>query len=130
LLAHTVDLGFVTASGALPLIKAGALRALAVTSPRRSPLLPDVPTVAEQGLPGYELDQWHGILAPAGTPPAVIERLNSAIAAIMNTPQLAADLRALGYDTTTSTAQEFQSLIQRDMTKFGRLTMKMGLEVD
>jgi tripartite-type tricarboxylate transporter receptor subunit TctC len=130
LLAHTVDLGFVTASGALPLIKAGALRALAVTSPRRSPLLPDVPTVAEQGLPDYELDQWHGILAPAGTPATVIERLNSAIAAIMNKPQLVADLRALGYDTTTSTAQEFQSLIQRDMARFGRLTMKMGLEVD
>ena len=130
LLAHTVDVGFVTASGALPLIQAGALRALAVTSPRRSPLLPDVPTVAEQGLPGYELDQWHGILAPADTPPAVIERLNSAIAVIMGKPQLVADLRALGYDTTASTSQEFQSLIQRDIAKFGRLTMKMGLEVN
>ncbi|HWK70239.1 MAG TPA: tripartite tricarboxylate transporter substrate binding protein [Burkholderiaceae bacterium] len=130
LLAHTVDVGFVTASGALPLIHAGALRALAVTSPRRSPLLPDVPTVAEQGLPGYELDQWHGILAPAGTPEAVIERLNSAIAAIMGKPELIADLQALGYATTASTAQEFQSLIQRDIARFGRLTMKIGLEVN
>src|SRR3546814_3938620 len=91
-LAQTVDVGFVTASGALPSIKAGSLRALAVTSPQRSVLLPEVPTVAELGLPGYELDQWHGILAPAGTPQAIIERLNSAIAAVMHKPQMVADL--------------------------------------
>src|SRR3546814_3962339 len=107
-LAQTVDVGVVTASGALPAIKAGSLRALAVTSPQRSVLLPEVPTVAELGLPGYELDQWHGILAPAGTPQAIIERLNSAIAAVMHKPQMVADLQALGYATTASTAQQFQ----------------------
>ncbi|MEM5776458.1 MAG: tripartite tricarboxylate transporter substrate-binding protein, partial [Anaerolineaceae bacterium] len=69
-------MGIVTASSAAPLIAAGRLRALAVTSPQRSPLLPEVPTVAEQGVAGYALDQWHGLLAPAATPPAVVAKLN------------------------------------------------------
>lgn len=129
-LARNVDVGFVTASSALPFLRAGSLRALAVTSPQRSPLLPNVPTVAEQGLPGYELNQWHGVLAPAGTPPAVIERLNSAIAAVMRQPDMARDLRALGYDTTASTSREFQSMIDGDIAKFGALTRQMGLKVD
>lgn len=129
-LAGNVGLGFVTASSALPFLQGGTLRALAVTSPQRSALLPDVPTVAEQGLPEYELNQWHGLLAPAGTPPAIVERLNAAIAAIMRRPDMARDLRALGYDVTVSSAQAFQAMIQRDIAKFGTLTREMGLRVD
>ena len=75
-----MPLGIVTASSAAPLIAAGKLRALAVTSPKRSPLLPQVATVAEQGVKDYALDQWHGLLAPAATPPAVIDRINVAVA--------------------------------------------------
>ncbi len=129
-LAGNVGLGFVTASSALPFLQAGTLRALAVTSPQRSALLPDVPTVAEQGLAGYELNQWHGLLAPAGTPPAIVERLNAAIASIMRRPGMARDLRALGYDVTVSSAQAFQAMIQRDIVTFGELTREMGLRVD
>ena len=120
-LAGNVPLGIVTASSALPFIQAGTLRALAVTSPQRSPLLPGVPTVAEQGLPGYALNQWHGVLAPAATPPAIVRRLNSAIAAVMRRPEMAAELLALGYDVTTSTPQEFQAVIERDIARFGEL---------
>lgn len=129
-LGGDVALGMVTASSALPLLQAGTLRALAVTSPQRSPLLPGVPTVAEQGLAGYELDQWHGLLAPAGTPPAIIERLKGAVAAIMRRPEMARDLRAMGYDTAASTAPAFQAMIARDMARFGRLTREMGLRAD
>ena len=125
-----VGLGFVTASSALPFLKAGTLRALAVTSPQRSPLLPHVPTVAEQGLAGYALDQWHGVLAPAGTPTAIIERLNSAIASIVQRPDMAKGLHALGYDTTVSSPQDFQAMILQDMERFARLTERMGLRVD
>ena len=82
-MAGQVPLGIVTASSAAPLIAAGKLRALAVTSPKRSPLLPQVATVAEQGVKDYALDQWHGLLAPAATPPAVIDRINVAVARIM-----------------------------------------------
>jgi tripartite-type tricarboxylate transporter receptor subunit TctC len=129
-LAGNVGAGFVTASSALPFLKAGTLRALGVTSKERSPLLPDVPTIAEQGLAGYELDQWHGLLAPTGTPPVIIERLNAAIAAIMQSPDMVRDLHALGYDTTASTAQEFQDLVQQDIRRFSQLTRKMGLRAD
>ncbi|WP_084545576.1 tripartite tricarboxylate transporter substrate binding protein [Cupriavidus malaysiensis] len=129
-LAGNVPLGIVTASSALPFIQAGTLRALAVTSPQRSPLLPGVPTVAEQGLPGYALNQWHGVLAPAATPPAIVRRLNSAIAAVMRRPEMAAELQALGYDVTTSTPQEFQAVIERDIARFGELARQMDLHVD
>ena len=129
-LAREVDFGFVTASSALPLVQAGKLRALAVTSPQRSPLLPDVATVAEQGWAGYQLDQWHGLLAPTGTPVEVIERLNSAVAAIVRTPDMAHDLRAMGFNATASTAAGFQEIIQRDIVRFGALTRQMGLRVD
>jgi len=129
-LGGNVALGVVTASSALPFIQAGTLRALAVTSPQRTPLLPGVPTVAEQGVPGYALNQWHGVLAPAATPPAVIRKLNAAIAAIVRRPDMTAELRALGYDTTTSTPQEFQSMIDRDIVRFGELARQMRLSVD
>jgi len=129
-LAGNVGLGIVTASSALPHLQAGALRALAVTSPQRSSLLPDVPTVAEQGLAGYELDQWHGLLAPAGTPKDIVERINSAVASIMQSPDMKLGLQALGYDTTASTAAEFQDMIDEDIARFGKLTREMGLKVD
>ncbi|NYT63672.1 tripartite tricarboxylate transporter substrate binding protein [Alcaligenaceae bacterium] len=129
-LAGNVELGLVTASSALPFLQAGTLRALAVTSPQRSPLLPDVASVAEQGWPGYELDQWHGLLAPAGTAPAIIERLNSAIARVMRRTDVEQGLQALGYDTTISSALEFQTMIQQDIARFAELTQEMGLRVD
>ncbi|PLC54446.1 ABC transporter substrate-binding protein [Pollutimonas nitritireducens] len=129
-LGGNVGLGFVTASSALPFLKGGTLRALAVTSPQRSPLLPHVPTVAEQGLAGYALDQWHGILAPAGTSSAIIERLNGAIVSIVQRPDMARDLHALGYDTTVGSPQDFQAVIRQDIARFTQLTEQMGLRVD
>lgn len=129
-LSGQVPLGIVTASTAAPYIRAGTLRALAVTSPRRSPLLPQVPTVAEQGMPGYELDQWHGLLAPAGTPPAVVQRLNAAVAGIVAQPQLRQDLLQLGYTPAASTPAEFQALVRGDIARFGELTARMGLHAD
>jgi len=127
--AH-VPLGIVTASSAAPFVKAGTLRALAVTSPGRSPLLPQVPSVAEQGVPGYQLDQWHGLLAPAGTPPEVVQRLNAAVAGIVAQPQMREELLQLGYTPAASTPAEFQTLVQDDIARFGKLTAGMGLHAD
>jgi tripartite-type tricarboxylate transporter receptor subunit TctC len=126
-LAGNVALGMVTASSAMSHIQAGTLRALAVTSPQRSPLLPDVPTVAEQGFPGYQLDQWHGLLAPAGTPGAVIKRLNDVVTSIVQRPQVEQDLQALGYRTAADSSDAFQTMVQQDMARFGQLTSDMGL---
>jgi tripartite-type tricarboxylate transporter receptor subunit TctC len=92
--------------------------------------MPEVPTVAELGLPGFELDQWHGLLAPAATPPAVVARLNAAVAAIMARPAMRADLLSLGYSPVASTPDAFQKLVLRDITRFGTLSRQIGLRVD
>lgn len=128
--AGTVDMAIVTASAATPMIAAGALRALAVTSPQRSSLMPDVPAVAELGLAGYELDQWHGLLAPARTPESIVAHINAAVTAIMQEPDTQRDLKALGYETTSSTPEAFQAIIEHDIARFGALTTKIGLKAD
>ena len=125
-----VGMGVVTASSAAPLIAAGRLRALAVTSPQRSPLLPAVPTVAEQGISGYALDQWHGLLAPAATPPAVVARLNATLARIMLRPDVQAALRAQGFTPTTSSPAAFQDMINADIDRYTALTAAIGLHAD
>ena len=128
--AGQVAMGVVTASSAAPLIAAGKLRALAVTSPKRSPLMPSVPTVAEQGVAGYALDQWHGLLAPAATPRAVIEKLNAAVAKIVSQPDTQAALRGQGFTPASSTPREFQSMIHADIDRYTALTASIGLRAD
>lgn len=125
-----VGMGVVTASSATPLIAAGRLRALAVTSPQRSPLLPAVPTVAEQGISGYALDQWHGLLAPAATPPAVVAKLNATLARIMLRPAVQAALREQGFTPTTSSPSAFQDMINADIDRYTALTGAIGLHAD
>ncbi|WP_415819287.1 tripartite tricarboxylate transporter substrate binding protein [Bordetella tumbae] len=129
-LTGQVPLGIVTASSASPFLQAGKLRALAVTSPQRSTLMADVPTVAEQGMPGYELDQWHGLLAPAQTPKDIVAKLNRTVAQIMKQPDVRRDLLQLGFNPTTSTSAEFQSLIGQDIDRFASLTQRIGLRAD
>lgn len=128
--AGQVAMGVVTASSAAPLIAAGKLRALAVTSPKRSRLMPTVPTVAEQGVAGYALDQWHGLLAPAATPRAVIEKLNAAVAKIVSQPDTQASLREQGFTPASSTSREFQSMIHADIDRYTALTASIGLRAD
>lgn len=130
ILAGQVGLGIVTASSAAPLIAAGKLRALAVTSSKRYVFMPHVPTVAELGWPDYELDQWHGLLAPAATPPAVVTKLNAAVAAIMAQKEVRDGLREQGFTPAISTPQEFQTMINADIKRFTALTEKIGLKTD
>lgn len=129
-MAGQVGVGIVTASSAAPLIAAGKLRALAVTSPQRSPLLPEVPTVAEQGVPDYALDQWHGLLAPAATPPAVVAKLNAAVARILQRPDVQASLREQGFTPTISSPRAFQDMINADIDRYTALTEAIGLRAD
>ncbi|WP_144640597.1 tripartite tricarboxylate transporter substrate binding protein [Bordetella genomosp. 13] len=130
LLSGQVPLGIVTASSATPYLRAGTLRALAVTSARRSPLLPDVPTVAQQGAPGYELDQWHGLLAPAGTPQDAVLRLNGVVADLLAQPAMRQELLQLGYTPASDTPEAFQALVHADIDRFGRLGQRIGLRMD
>ena len=129
-LGQQVPAAIVTASSAMPYIKAGKLRALAVTSKNRSPFLPDVPTVAETGLPGYELDQWHGLLAPAKTPQVVIDKINADVAAIIRRPDINEKLLQLVYAPNFSTPAEFSAVVHNDIDRFGKLTQQIGLKVD
>jgi len=128
--AGQVGAAIVTTSSASPFIKSGKLRALAVTSRARSGLMPDVPTVAEQGMPGYELDQWHGLLAPARTPSAAIDALNAQLAAIVRDDAMRRELVELGFSPTVSTPAEFRKLIDGDIDRFQELTARIGLRVD
>lgn len=129
-LSGQVPVGIVTASSAVPFINSGKLRALAVTSPERSLLLPRVPTVAESGMPGYQLDQWHGLLAPAGTPAAVVDKINAAVARIVAEPVMRNALLDLGFAPTASSAAEFDRLVHADIARFAELTRKLGLHAD
>jgi len=104
-----------------PHIKAGRLRALAVTGRRRSPLMPAVPTLAESGLPGYEAGSWYGMLAPAGTPPPIIARLHDAIVRALAQPEVRERLAAEGAEVIGGTPEEFAATIEAELARMGKL---------
>lgn len=128
--AGTVQAGIVTVSSAMPFVQSGRLRALAVTAAQRSVLMADVPTVADHGLEGYELDQWHGLLAPAGVPEEVLDRLEKTLNDIVQTDELRDVLYQAGYAPAQQTRHEFAALVAEDIARFGALTARMGLQVD
>jgi tripartite-type tricarboxylate transporter receptor subunit TctC len=128
LLAGRIDLMFYSLAIANPQIKAGKLRAIAVTGRKRDPLQPGVPTVDESGLKGYEITGWHGFLAPAGTPPDVIDRLNAAIAKILGTPEIRELWTSQGMEVVTNTPAEFAQRIRADFEKYGRIVKTVGIK--
>ena len=116
-----IDVAFATALTAKPLIDAGRLRALAVSGPRRSDALPNVPPVAEAGVPGYEAMQWYGLLAPAGTPTAVVERVHAQAIVALRSPEMKARLAADGAEPLGTTPAEFGAYIKRELDKWARV---------
>ena len=113
---------------AMPHINAGKLRALAVTSPRRAEILPEVPTIAESGYPTYVLDTWAGFFAPAGTPAEVVNKLNREIAAALTTPAMRTQLSETGAEATVTTPAEFAALLQKEWEAYGMLVRKLHLK--
>jgi tripartite-type tricarboxylate transporter receptor subunit TctC len=99
-------------------VKAGKLKAIAVTSVKRSVTAPDVPTIAESGIPDYVVDSWYGALAPAKTPPAVVARLNAAFARVLENPQVKERLLAQGAEAAPSTQAEFDRVIKDELRKW------------
>ena len=114
----------------LPLAKGGKLRALAVTTAARVPAAPEIPTVAESGLPGFEVSAWDGVLAPAGTPTAVIDRLNAAIRAALADPEVRAALVARGAQPVPGTPEAFARHIAAESEKWAQVVKKAGAKVD
>lgn len=127
LLGGNIDLIFATAASAIGHIKAGKIRALAVSTAKRSGLVPDLPTVAEAGLKGFEANNWYGLLAPAKTPRNIIDRLNRETVAAMNMPDVKELLFKQGLDVSPSTPEAFGAYIKSETVKWEKVTKAAGL---
>ena len=125
-----VAMTFDNITTAWPLAKAGKLRALAVTTSKRSSIAPEIPTLSESGLAGYEVGSWQGVFAPAGTPPAIVSRLNREIVKIINMPDVKEKLTALGAEPVGNTPEEFGAIVRTEVAKWGEVVKKSGAKVD
>lgn len=125
-----VQLMFDSLSSSLAQIRAGKLRPLAVASRARSPALPDVPTIQESGLPGFVVEAWYGILAPAGTPKALVERLSRDINEAMAHPETRERIVSLGYDVLGSTPEQFDAHIRSEVARWGKVVRDSGARID
>ncbi len=130
LLGGTLPLAFDNVASAIPHVKAGKLRALAVTTASRSSVAPEVPTLAESGLAGYELSSWQAVFAPAGTPPAIVERLYTEIARILKLPDVAKRLGELGLDLSGMPPAELAALIKADVPRLGKVVRDSGAQAN
>lgn len=126
LIGGQIDFMFTTIPGVLPHVKAGSLRALAVTSPERSSAMPDVPTMAESGLPGFQAVSWHGIVAPAGTPDVVVARLNQALTSALAAPEVKQRLLEEGARASGVNTAEFGKFIQTEMAAWAKAVKDSG----
>nr|WP_256330631.1 tripartite tricarboxylate transporter substrate binding protein [Variovorax sp. YR216] len=130
MLGGQVDLMFDSITSARPHIQSGKLRALGVTSARRSSALPDVPTIAEAGVPGYEVSPWFGVFAPAGTPADVVAKLNRALIAAMRQPEILRKLEGVGAEPIGSTPQALAEHLNKELARWGSLIKERDIRLD
>ncbi len=130
LIGGQVQVMFGTAAITLAQVRAGRLKALGVSTLKRSPLLPDVPTIAESGAPGYEINTWWGVLAPAGAPPALVAKLGTEIAAILNQPESAQRLAAEGAVPSPMAGSGFERLLAAEIQKWRRLARETNIKAE
>ncbi len=128
LVGGQVNLMFNPMPPLMPHVKSGRLKALGVGSTQRSPALPDVPTIAEAGVPGYEYVTWYSIVAPAKTPRAIIDKINSRLAAVLAIPEIALRLSSQGAEPRSSTPEELTRLIQEDYKRLGAVIRSAGIK--
>ncbi|WP_333841503.1 Bug family tripartite tricarboxylate transporter substrate binding protein [Limnohabitans sp.] len=132
-IAGQIQMVFTGAPALVPMVKAGKLRAIAVSSPKRLDLLPDVPTLAEsgvKGLEGFEADQWYGLVAPAGTPAAVVQKLNQVVNANLTAPEMVARLKTEGATATPASPEAFGQLIQREIKRWRPVVLNAKISAD
>jgi tripartite-type tricarboxylate transporter receptor subunit TctC len=130
LIAGTVPIMFSSVVAILPHVKDGSLVALGVTSDKRMPLLPNVPTIAESGVPGYETSSWYGILAPAHTPPEIVQKLNVALNKALADPDIQKSLSLDGAQPVGGTPEEFGAYIKREKERLGEVIIKAGITAE
>ena len=130
LLAGHVPVFFSVISTGVPHVQSGKARGIAVTGVKRADAIPDIPTVAEAGVPGYAATNWYGLLAAAKTPSAIIDRLNREMVAALKTPEVAEGLKSRGIDAAPSSPAEFSAFIRDENAKWGPLIRHSGIKAD
>lgn len=130
LISGQIQIMFNATATALAHMQAGRVRGLAISTAARSPLAPGLPTVAESGLPGFEASIWQGLLAPAGTPPAIVSRLHAEVAGVLGRSETKDQLTAQGVDAMPATPAEFAAYIRAEMAKWGRVVKASGARVE
>jgi len=130
LLAGDTQLMFDNLANAMAQVKAGKLRALAVTTAERSKLAPELPTMAEAGLPGFDISTWYGLFAPAGTPPDIVTKWNADVTAMLRTPDMRERLLAQGAEPAPDTPDEFARFVATEAAKYARIVKASGAKVD
>jgi len=129
-LAGETGLAFYSASATMAHVKAGRLRALATTGAKRSPSLPDLPTVVEAGVPGFETGSWAGVLAPIGTPKAIIAKLHGELTRILQLPEAKERLAAIDFEPVGNTPEEFGALIRKEVARWAKVVKESGAKLD
>ena len=130
LIGGQVDYMFDSVTSAMPHIQSGKLRAIAVTTAKRSAVLPAVPTIAESGLPGYELSPWFAVYMPAGTPPAIVAKMNSALLDAMATPEAKTRFASIGAEPIGSTPTQLAAHLDAEMAKWGQIIRTRGIRAE
>jgi tripartite-type tricarboxylate transporter receptor subunit TctC len=130
LIAGQESLSFPTGPSAMPHVHTKRLRALGVTSAKRATGLPDIPTIAEGGLPGYDASAWYGVLAPAGTPSPIVAKLQSEIHVAMRAPDIVDKLSAQGLEPAPNNADEFARFIAAELAKWSKIIGAAGIKVE
>jgi tripartite-type tricarboxylate transporter receptor subunit TctC len=130
LMGGSVALMFDTIPSAVSHVKSGKLRALGVTGAKRSPVMPDVPTIAESGLPGYEVTSWYGLIGPAGMPQSVITRLNGEAAKAVGSTAFRGRMEPLGFDVVTATPARMVEMLQADSARWGKVIKAAGVTIN
>ena len=130
LIAGHISMYFGTTPSTMPHVRTGRLRALGVTTAKRTPAAPGVPTIAESGLPGFEQSAWHGLLAPAGTPEVIITKLHAEVVRALRSPDVAERFAAQGIDVIGSSPAEFAAFIKQDLAKYEKLVKTAGIRID
>jgi tripartite-type tricarboxylate transporter receptor subunit TctC len=130
LIAGHIQLVFATSQVGLPQVKAGRLRALAVSTPERMSAEPDLPTVAESGVPGYEVTNWHGLIGPKGLPRAVVERLNGEMAKILSLREMEERLQADGMSPAGGTPEQLFEQIRKEVGQWQQVVVRAGIQIN
>jgi tripartite-type tricarboxylate transporter receptor subunit TctC len=130
LLGGQIDVIFALVPECLPYVKSGKLRALAVTSDKRFPLLPDVPTTSEAGIPGIEVASWNGLMVPAATPREIVAKINAEVARIVEVPEMKSRIIELGYQPAVMSVGDTDKFIKADVDRWAKVIREAGIKAD